>query len=349
MTRIKIDNKFIGHDQPTYFIAEIGANHEGSLNQAIDLIKLAANAGADAVKFQHYRADHLASKEGFNRLNNLAHYTDNPHTVFSRYAIPWDWTPGLRAACELAGVEFMSTPYDFDAATHLAPYVNAFKIGSGDITYHDLIRHVAAFGKPVILSTGASDLSEVLGAMSILPENVCIMQCNTNYSGAARNYSNINLRVLEEYAYLFPYAVLGISVHTPSMAPVLGAVTLGARVVEAHFTDLKEWGHSPDRPFAMTAHSFEYMVKFVRQLEASMGDGVKRVEANEAETVVLQRRCLRAARPLAVGTVLAEADFAALRPAPAGSLPPYRIGSLVGKTLQREMAAEEEFSDECVN
>lgn len=332
----------------TYIIAEIGSNHEGDLARACALITMAAQAGADCVKFQHYRADTLASEVGFEQLGILAHYSDNPYRVFRRYEVPWEWTPILAQVCTHNGVDFMSTPYDLAAVDHLAPHVKAFKIGSGDITYHKLIKYAAAKGKPLLIATGASSLEDIdrimKGAFTggfLAAKDVCLMQCNTNYEVSASKSRFANLRVIEDFHIYWPAAV-GYSDHTLDAVTALGAVALGARVIEKHFTDDRS-RPAPDHPFAIEPKEWRQMVDQIRRLEAALGDGVKKVEANEQETVVLQRRCLRAATDLSAGHVITSADVVALRPAPEGSLPPYEINKLVGWELSMSIRKGEYF------
>ena len=324
----KIGNTWVGAKHPVYFIAEIGANHDGNIDRAIELIKLAKESGANAVKFQHYSADTLASAAGFRELSSLGHYSSNPHSIFSKYETPWEWTPQLKLACDQFGIEFMSTPYSLEAADHLAPYVNAFKIGSGDITYSKLLKHVKSIGKPVIISTGASHALEVKRAAEESLAS-CVMQCNTNYTNDRSNLRYLNLAFigkLKEAGYL-----PGFSYHLTELDPIIAAVAMGAKMIEVHFSDKKST--SPDNPFAMSPFGFEFMVEIVRDLEEMMGSGEKVVEPNERETVVLQRRCLRAARPMQAGEVVTEADVVALRPAPVDSIPPYEMRAIIGRPL----------------
>jgi sialic acid synthase SpsE len=329
-----------------YFIAEIGANHEGSLERAKMLIGLAARAGANAAKFQHYRANTLASAAGFAKLASLAHYSDNPHSVFRQFEIPWDWTPELADACAKVGIDFMSTPYELAAVDHLAPYVSRFKIGSGDITYTQLIKRAASFNKPVYIGTGASDLKDVARAYRSAGPDICLMQCNTNYTGDDSNYDSINLRVLQTYTEVFPGVRLGLSDHMTDYGVVAAAITLGATVIERHFTDDRERQGSPDHPFAMEPDMFLDMVYRTELLERALGQTQKRVEPNEAETVVLQRRCLRATRDLAPGVPLRAEDFAPLRPAPVGALEPWQLSRFVGERLNRAVSEGEAFYGE---
>ena len=297
---MKIGNREIGLNHPTYFIADIGANHDGNLDKACELVHLAAEAGADAVKFQHFRADHIVSEKGFASLPKMAHqkaWKDSVFSTFQKLETPWKWTPTLANACRVEGVEFMSTPYDLEAVAHLDPYVNAWKVGSGDITYHGLICKIADTGKPVILSTGASTIKEVHDALWWLwGRDVVLMQCNTNYTGSLDNIRHANLNVLKTYAGLYPGAVLGLSDHTKSTAVVLGAVAFGARVIERHFGSSR----GPDGGFSLSPYSFKEMVRMVRDLEKAFGSHTKQVCENEKEARIVQRRAMwdgRALRP----------------------------------------------------
>lgn len=342
MSTIAIGGRTIGEANPTYFIADIAANHDGDLKRAVALVHLAAEAGADAAKFQHFRAEHIVSRRGFETAPQLSHQSKWKSSVFEVYqkaSVPWEWTERLKSACDEAGIHFFSSPYDLEAVDMLDPYVPAYKIGSGDITWLEILDYIARRKKPVLLATGASELADVERAVdTILAVNpqLLLMQCNTNYTGSAENLGFVNLRVLQTFASMYPRLVLGLSDHTPGHVTVLGAVSLGARAVEKHFTDDRS-REGPDHPFSMDPAGWREMVDQTRDLESSFGDGVKRVEPNERETVVIQRRCLRATRDLPKGTVVAKRDLEALRPAPAGAIAPFQLHEVVGKTLTRDV------------
>jgi len=222
----------------------------------------------------------------------------------------------------------------------LDPYVEMFKIGSGDITWPEMLRKIASKGKPVLLATGASDIDEVRRAVDevlAINPNLVLMQCNTNYTASLENFRHIHLRVLESYKALFPGVVLGLSDHTPGHATVLGAVALGARVIEKHFTDDNR-REGPDHPFSMTPTTWREMVDRTRELEYALGSPKKRVAENERDTVVVQRRCLRAARDLQAGVVLTADMVEALRPAPAEAVKPYELEKVVGKKLRQDLS-----------
>ncbi len=338
-----IGNSVIGPDEPTYFIADIAANHDGDLDRALKLITLAKDAGADAAKFQHFRAEHIVSDYGFRSLGGQQdHQATWTKSVFETYvdaSLPWDWTPVLAAHCQKVGIEFMSSPYDLEAVAHLDPFVNAFKVGSGDINWLEELEFIASIGKPVLIATGASSLDDVRRAMDLLTAagvDIVLMQCNTNYTGSADNVDYVNLRVLSQFAELFPNAVLGLSDHTPGHVTTVGAIALGARVIEKHFTD-DTTRDGPDHGFSLDPTTWRAMVDDSRRMEAALGSGVKGVEDNERKTEVLQRRCVRAARDLASGHVLTRDDLVVLRPAPLDAIPAQDVTQAVGRRLTADL------------
>ena len=350
MTTFKIGNHDIGTDEPTYFIADIAANHDGDLDRALQLMTLSKDAGADAAKFQHFRAEHIVSDYGFKSLggqqDHQASWAKSVFEVYQDASLPWEWTATLAEHAKAIGIEFMSSPYDFEAVAHLAPYVNAVKVGSGDINWLEELEVISATGKVVIIASGASTIDDVERAMGILQAagvDIVLMQCNTNYTGDIENLNYVNLNVLKQFSGRYPDAILGLSDHTPGHVTVLGAVALGARVIEKHFTDdITRTG--PDHGFSLDPAAWRAMVDDTRRLEAALGDGIKGVEKNELKTAVLQRRCIRAARDLDAGTRLAREDLEVLRPAPADAIPAHDVSAAVGSTIARNLVAGEHLT-----
>jgi len=346
---ISIGKHLIGDAHPTYFIADIAANHDGSLDRALELIRLCAEAGANAAKFQNFRGPKIVSDYGFRHMNaqvsHQAKWRKSVVEVYNDASIPFEWTPILKQACDEAGIDYFSSPYDFEAIDMLDPYVPAYKLGSGDITWLEACLRIAAKGKPVLLAAGASDIGDVQRAvdaiLSVNPQLV-LMQCNTNYTAADGNFDNIHLNVLKTFRAMYPQLVLGLSDHTHGHATVLGAVALGARVVEKHFTDDNS-REGPDHAFAMNPRTWAEMVTATRQLERALGSGNKHVAENERETVVIQRRCLRAARPIQAGEVLTRDMIDVLRPAPAGAIMPYDIQAVLGTRALVDIEAGQEL------
>ncbi len=349
VTTFQLGDRLIGPDQPTYFIADIAANHDGDLGRALELMTLARDAGADCAKFQHFQAAHIVSDYGFRTMGGQqSHQSKWKKSVFEVYedaSVSWDWTEKLAAHAQELGIEFMSAPYDLEAVAHLNPYVRAFTVGSGDINWLEELEAIAKLGKPVLIAAGAADLDDVDRAMELLQAMdvpVVLMQCNTNYTGSIENIQYVNLRVLTQFAQRYPNATLGLSDHTPGHVTVLGAVSLGARAVEKHFTD-DTTRTGPDHGFSLDPITWRAMVDDTRMLEAALGTGVKQVEPNEQETVVIQRRCVRAARPLLAGTVLGESDIEVLRPAPRDAIPAHEFQAVLGQTLTRDLEFGQEL------
>ncbi len=339
MKDIVIGKKTIGANHPTYFIADIASNHDGDIERAKKLIYDCARAGADAAKFQNFKANKIVSDVGFKQLGGkMTHQAKWKKSVFEVYkgaSINPDWTPILKKTCDKAGIEYFTSPYDSASVDSVDPYVNVYKIGSGDISWPEIIAYIASKGKPVMIASGASTMEDVKRAMKILQKNtdkIVLMQCNTNYTGSLENFGYINLKVLDLYRKLYPDIILGLSDHTPGHATVLGAVTLGARVVEKHFTD-DNGREGPDHAFSMNPTSWREMVDRTRELEASFGDGLKRIEENERQAAIVQRRGLHTTRDLAVGEQITKDDLEALRPIPPEGIPPYEMGKLLGKKI----------------
>ena len=344
---LNIAGKLIGDAYPTYFIADIAANHDGDLERAKDLIFMAAEAGADAAKFQHFKADTIVSDAGFKALgqqqSHQAKWKKSVVEVYQDASVPLMWTATLKETCDKAGICFFTSPYDKALVDHIDPYVPAFKIGSGDITWLEIIEHIAAKQKPYIIATGASNMDNVRraveAALTINPQ-IALMQCNTNYTANLENFQYIQLNVLKSYRAMYPDMVLGLSDHTLGHSTVLGAVALGARMIEKHFTD--DTGRDgPDHGFSMSPQAWRAMVDATRELDHALGNGIKRIEANEIETAVLQRRAIRLLQNLSAGAELTREHLTVLRPCPADAISPAMIAQLTGRRLTRDLKSGE--------
>ena len=336
-TSFVINGRTISQNHPTYFIADIGANHDGSLERAKDLIKRAKNAGADCAKFQHFKADKIVSAEGFKgvKIAHQATWEQPVDQIYEKYSINRDWNQMLADTAREVGIHFMTTPYDLEAMHGVGDLVPAFKIGSGDITHLPFIAQVALWGHPIFLATGASTMDEVVEAVdTVLAVNpdLCLMQCNTNYTSNVENFRYVNLKVLSVFAGCYPGLPTGLSDHTPGCVAPLGAVALGARVIEKHFTD-DPTRHGPDHQFALSPTDWKAMVQATRQLEMALGDGIKRVEKNEEDSRIVQRRALRFTRDMAQGETIVEASIEALRPCPVHALTPADSLMVIGRAL----------------
>jgi N-acetylneuraminate synthase len=336
-------------EYPTYFIADIAANHDGDLERAKLLIRLAKEVGANAAKFQNFQAHKIVSDRGFKTLGGQqSHQAKWKKSVFEVYkdaSVPFDWTPVLKEECDKQGIDYFSSPYDFEAVDMLESYVPAYKVGSGEIDWIEALEYMATKGKPMIIATGAATIGEVqkaVHAILAINKELVLMQCNTNYTASLENFKYINLNVLKTYATMFPQVVLGLSDHTPGHATVLGAIALGARVIEKHFTDDNN-REGPDHPFALNPQAWADMVVNTRQLEQALGSTDKFVTENEIETVIIQRRCLRVVRNIAKNEVFTREMIDVLRPATPGAILPDQIEKVIGLRAIEDIPAGQEI------
>ena len=321
----------------TYFIADISANHDGDLERAKKLCLLAKESGANAAKFQHFKAETIVSDFGFKNLGGkMSHQSKWDKSVYDVYndaSVPLDWTPILKKYCDKIGIDFFTTPYDLDYVDKLDEFVEMYKIGSGDVTWHQMLRKVALKGKKILIATGASDIEEVQRAMNILLEyNVplVLMQCNTNYTAENENFKYINLNVLKTFGLMYPNVELGLSDHTFGDETVLGAVALGAKYIEKHFTDDNS-RIGPDHPFSMNPKTWKEMVERTRRLELALGSTIKKVEDNEKDSQIVQRRSIRLKCDKKIGEKINQDDISYIRPCPKDAMPLHI--NPVGKTL----------------
>ncbi len=340
---LQIGETKIGPGYKTYFIADIAANHDGDIERAKELIYLAAEAGADAAKFQHFQAETIVSDKGFRDMgaqqSHQSKWKKSVSEIYRDASVSLNWTQELKETCDKVGIPFFTTPYSLEVVDYINSYVPAYKIGSGDITWRDMVEKVANQDKPYFLACGASTLDEVVDAVSwAMPTNtkMGLMQCNTNYTAELDNFKYIHLNVIKTLRQMYPSMVLGLSDHTPQHATVLGAVALGASMIEKHFTD-DVTRDGPDHEFSMDPPAWRDMVDRTRELELSMGGGVKKVEDNELETVIVQRRSLRAKAGLKKGHVIKDGDFIPLRPCPIDAVSPSEARHIIGTTLRREV------------
>ena len=348
---MKIFNKKIGTNHPTYFIAEIGSNFDGDLDRAIELIKIAADSDADAVKFQHYTADTLVSDQGFQDLHSgikthQSNWVESVSKTYDKASLNRDWTAQLFETAHDYGLGFLTSPYSTSLVDFVEPYIDAYKIGSGDITYVDILEKIASKQKPTLLATGASTQADVDNAMSIFSNHqldICLMQCNTNYQGLIENAEFQNLNVLSQFRNIYPDVVLGLSCHMPKWTSVIGSVAMGARVIEKHFTDDRS-RPGPDHGFAINPSEWKSMVAETRLLESMLGDGIKKVENNELDTILVQQRSIRATTDMLIGDIIDESRIESLRPCPSDGIKPANADEVLQKKLSKPIKKGEHFT-----
>lgn len=344
---IQLGNRKVGINHAPYFIADISANHDGDFERAKLLIELAAESGAHAAKFQHFRAATIISRKGFSELGGkIAHqesWLKDVYQVYEEAQVPWEWTKPLATHAHSCGIDFFTAPYDLEAVDFVDQFVIAYKVGSGDIDWIEEIECMASKKKPMIIATGASSLEDVdraVHSMQILKAPLVLMQCNTNYTGVIDNLQYLNLNVLKQYSSRYQNLVLGLSDHTPGFVSVLGSVALGARVIEKHFTDDTS-RVGPDHGFSLVPKSWREMVELSNSLFHALGDGEKKVEKNEQDSSIVQRRALRFRRDLKAGQIITREDIIPLRPAPIGSIKPHEINEVIGKSVKAPVGKDD--------
>jgi N-acetylneuraminate synthase len=332
----------------TLIIAEAGVNHDGNLAKALELVRLAAEAGADIVKFQTFTADRLvtptAAKAAYQIETTGA--GESQWAMLKRLELSVDDYRALIVECERCGVEFLSTPFDEGAADLLAELgVRRFKIPSGEATNLPFLAHVARFGKPVILSTGMCDLDEVAAAVATIRANgdppLTILHCVTAYPAAA---ADCNLRAMATMASAFGVPV-GFSDHTVGCAVGWAAVALGARVIEKHFT-YDPSAEGPDHRASLAPAELTAFVAGIRAIESALGDGVKRPVAEEVANIAAARKSVVTTRAIAAGTAFAAADLAVRRPGT--GFPPAALAGLIGRRAARDLPAFEPVGPDAV-
>lgn len=336
---IKIGKRLIGNDYPVYIIAEIGANFDHNIDKAKRLIDAAKECGADCAKFQSFKAEKIVSANGFAsmQLKGVHGSWGRPvHDIFKEAEFPREWHKEISDYCNEIGIDFSTSPYDYEAVDLCMDLdVPFIKIGSGDITWLEMLEYIAKKGKPIFLATGDATLSEIDEAIRTIEatgnNQLVLMQCITNYPS---KIESANINVLKNYQQTFNI-LTGYSDHSPGPVVALGSVALGGIVIEKHFTlDRKDKG--PDHPHSMDVNDFKVMVQYIRELEAAMGSTRKIVVEEESETVIVQRRGLYTTKTIPKGKAIEIEDIVELRPA-LGILPKYKklvIGRMASKDIQ---------------
>lgn len=339
MTRLQIGDRWVGDGEAVYIVAEAGSNHNGDFKQALQLIDVAADAGADAVKFQHFKAAKLYPKSA-----GESDYLNTPRSIYDiihDMETPDEWVPRLAEHCRTKGLAFLSSPFDEASADLLNPYVPAFKVASYEMTHAPLVRHIARKRKPMIVSTGAASLEEVMRAVEVIRsegnDRIIVLQCTTKYPAPLEAVNARALVSLREATGL----PAGLSDHSrdPILAPVV-AVALGACLIEKHFT-LSNSLPGPDHAFAVEPHELKSLVQRVREAQRALGHGRKEPLPEEQELRFFARRSIFAIRDIRVGEQLSLDNVAVLRCGKLGfSLPPESLEKVIGRTAIKLISAE---------
>ncbi len=341
MKTVMIGDRPVGAGAPTYIIAEAGSNHDGKLDQAKRLIDVAAEAGADAVKFQTFAADRIVAETSTRAkyLDGILPPGKTMSELFRELELPREWHAELFEYATSAGLDFISTPFDFEAIDLLDELgIKAFKVATYELGHLPLIREIASRGKPVICSTGMANLADIQDAVDTVAatgnDQLVLLHCVVNYPPP---FADLNLRAIETMRSAFGVPV-GYSDHSPGITAPIVATALGAAVIEKHFTISRDLP-GPDHRFALEPDELRAMVQGVRDTQASLGTGIKRMAPAEADLYVTARRSLFASRDIPAGTVLAEGDVAVLRPGT--GLEVRDLPKVVGRTARRPIGRHE--------
>lgn len=329
------------NDKRPYIIAEAGVNHNGSLEIARRLVEAARSCGADAVKFQTFKAERLVTRgaEKADYQKRAGTEGDSQFEMLKRLELGEDDFRMLFDDCNLVGIEFLSSPFDEESADLLDSLGMAtFKVPSGEITNHPFLEHVARKEKPVILSTGMSTIGEVEEAVGILSacgaSRLTLLHCVTEYPAP---YGEINLNAMITLRTAFGLEV-GYSDHTPGIEVPVAAVALGATVIEKHFT-LDNAMDGPDHRASLNPDDFRRMVQAIRNVKQAMGDGIKRPAPCELKNVGIARKSIVAAEAIGKGEIITLVKLAIKRPG--CGIQPKDIGKLVGLRVNRAIAKDE--------
>lgn len=327
-------------DQDVLVVAEIGNNHEGSYARAEELIGLAAEAGAGAVKFQTFTAEHYVSSSDKERFAMLKSF-ELSHAQFEKLS-------GYAAS---AGVLFFSTPFDIESARFLNTIAPVFKISSGDNTFFPLLETVAGFGKPIIMSAGLADMATLRRSMKFieriwrnagLSQELAVLHCVTSYPAPPEQLNLAVIRLLKRELG----CTVGYSDHALGIEAAALSVALGARIVEKHFTINKQAASLRDHQLSADPRDMKRLVGRIREILTIMGDESKNRMSCEKPFQTSARRSIAAVRDMASGSRLQQGDITWVRPG--GGIPPGSESTVLGKMLKRDVACGERITPECL-
>jgi len=345
---LSIDGARVADDTECYVIAEIGHNHQGDVEQAKKMIQAAAAAGANAAKLQKRDNRALFTKAYYDRpyaSENSFGDTYGAHREFLEFGEKE--YKELQAFSKKIGIAFFATAFDFESADFLASLnMPAFKVASGDLTNVPLIKYLARFGKPLILSSGGGTLDDVDRAVKTLREvdaEYCMMQCTAGYPPA---WEELNISVISTFRERYPEAVVGFSSHDNGIAMAVAAHVLGARMVEKHFT-LNRAMKGTDHAFSLEPQGLSKMVRDLRRLKLAIGDGVKRQYPSEKDPLTKMGKRVVAARAIATGTILAREHIAIK--SPGGGTPAYRLDEMIGKRTKSALEVDQDITFESLS
>ena len=326
-----------------FIIAEAGVNHNGDIRLAYKLVDAAKEAGADAVKFQTFKAENVVSKiaEKAEYQRETTNFKESQYQMIKKLELSFEDFVKIKDYCDKKGIIFLSTPFDYESVDFLENLVPLYKIGSGEITNLPFLEYIAKKGKPIILSTGMSTFGEVEEAIkTIINLNssllLVLLHCVSNYPA---KYEDVNLKAMLTLKEAFKLPV-GYSDHTLGIEIAIAAVALGAKVIEKHFT-LDRGLPGPDHKASLEPDELKKMVKAIRNVEKALGSGIKKPAQSELKVMKVARRSLVAARDIRAGEVVKESDILIKRPG-TGILPKFKE-IIIGMRLTRDVKKDNPF------
>jgi N,N'-diacetyllegionaminate synthase len=327
----------------TLIIAEAGVNHNGDMELAKQLIDVAAEAGADFVKFQTFKADRLATRTAkkADYQNESTDIKESQYEMLERLELTLDMHKELIAHCAMRNIRFFSTGFDVESLDMLASLgLDSFKVPSGEITNLPYLRHVGLISKSVILSTGMANMGEIEAAIEVLEQagvvrtNITVLHCTTEYPTPMRE---VNLRAMQSIQKAFGVAV-GYSDHTVGIEVAIAAVAMGASVIEKHFTIDRNLA-GPDHKASLEPNELKSMVTSIRNIEFALGDGVKRITPSEAKNKPIARKSLVAKCAISRGDVFTAENLAVKRPG--SGVSPMRWDEVIGRIASSDYSADD--------
>lgn len=350
MHTLTINKQKIGENQPVYFIAEMSGNHGGSKEKAIELIHLAKEAGANAIKLQTYRADTItlnAQQPDFLiPADDPWHYKGNLYALYEEAFTPWEWHADLFTEAQKIGLDIFSSPFDLSAVDFLENLnCPAYKIASPEITDIPMLKKIAQTGKPVIISTGLAELSDIELCIETLEKNNCknymFLKCTASYPAP---FESMNLRTIPDMIKRFDCPI-GLSDHSMGYSVPIASVALGASVIEKHFKAHKN-DDTVDSFFSLDKDEFKAMISEVRNVEKALGEASYEVKGN-ADTKFKARRSLYVAAAIKKGEHLSSDNIKSVRPS--WGLHPKHYFDILGKTVNRDLEFGERLSLDDIN
>ncbi len=327
----------------SFIIAEAGVNHNGSIDIAKNMINEAANFGADAIKFQTFKAETLVSKfaEKAEYQKETTNKDESQYEMIKKLELDIDAHKELLDYCNKMGVKFLSSPFDLESIDLLNNLgLDIFKIPSGEITNFPYLLKIAQLGKEVILSTGMSDLGEIEDALDVLLQNgtkkekITVLQCNTEYPTP---YADVNLKAMITIKKAFDVKI-GFSDHTPGFEMPIAAVALGAEVIEKHFT-LDKKMDGPDHKASLEPSEFSSMIKAIRNVEKALGNGTKKPSQSEIKNMPIARKSIVAINPIKKGELFTLKNIGIRRPG--NGISPMRWGEVLGKSSPKNFQSDD--------